>query len=81
MNFIFSNHALKQLGSRNIDIETIERILENPDKITEEADKLIYQSLISENNKSYLVRIFVNHLVDPTVIITAYKTSKIDKYL
>jgi len=37
--------------------------------------------VILENDKAYLIRIFVNHLVDPAVIITAYKTSKIDKYL
>lgn len=81
MKFIFSNHALEQLKSRNIDVKVIEQILENPEMVIKQSDKLIYQSLIKENHRRYLIRIFVNHLVDPAVIITAYKTSKIDKYL
>lgn len=80
MDFVFSNHALNQIESRNIDKKTIEKILENPDKITQQIDKLIFQSVIWDNDKNYLIRIFVNNRVNPAVIITAYKTSKIDKY-
>lgn len=81
MKFIFSNHALKQIKLRNIGVQAIGQILEKPDRITEQSDKSIYQSLIWEKDKAYLIRIFINHLVNPAVIITAYKTSKIDKYL
>lgn len=81
MDFIFSNHALKQINLRNISLEIVKQVMDNPDHITEQENKVIYQSLIRGNDKNYLIRIFVNHLVDPAVIITAYKTSKISKYL
>ncbi|RYE20057.1 MAG: DUF4258 domain-containing protein [Sphingobacteriaceae bacterium] len=81
MDFIFSNHALQQINLRNISSKTVERIMENTDQILKQENKLIYQSLIRGDDKDYLIRIFVNHLVDPAVIITAYKTSKINKYL
>lgn len=81
MKFIFSNHALKQIKNRNIEPKIVEFILENPDQVLLQTNKLIYQKTIQEHYKSYLIRIFVNHLVDPAVVITAYKTSKVDKYL
>ncbi|RYE29497.1 MAG: DUF4258 domain-containing protein [Sphingobacteriaceae bacterium] len=68
------------MNLRNISLKTVERIMENPDQIIEQENKLIYQSLVRKDNKDYLIRIFINHLVDSAVIITAYKTSKIDKY-
>ena len=80
INYIFSNHALEQLKRRSIKRSTIEHIVENPDEIIEENNKKIYQGIIKDNSKRYLYRIFVNTNEDPYVIITAYKTSKIDKY-
>jgi len=81
VEFIFSNHALEQIKRRNISVKTIEFILENPDRTAIQANTMVYQAIIQENNKNYMIRIFVNRMVDPAVVITAYKTSKIDKYL
>lgn len=36
--------------------------------------------MVLENNKTYLIRVFVNEAKTPPLIITAYKTSKIQKY-
>jgi len=36
---------------------------------------------LNENSNNYLYRVFVNELKKPSVIITVYKTSKIDKYV
>lgn len=41
---------------------------------------VVYQNAIVENNKTYLIRVFVNETKIPAIIITAYKTSKIQKY-
>jgi hypothetical protein len=81
VKYIFSNHAVEQIKRRNIDVKTIEFILENPNQTTIRANTMVYQAIIKENSKDYLIRMFVNHLVNPAVVITAYKTSKIDKYL
>jgi hypothetical protein len=38
------------------------------------------QKLIKEGNLKYLYRVFVNICKQPDLVITAYKTSKIEKY-
>ncbi len=80
MKYVFSDHAIEQLQRRDIKKSIIESIIENPDNIIDEKDKRIYQGIIKENDKKRLFRIFVNINVNPYVIITAYKTSKIEKY-
>ena len=56
-------------------------IIENATEITEQEGVTVYQNTILENNKTYLIRVFVNQHKTPPLIITAYKTSKIQKYL
>lgn len=68
---------------RQIKKETVEDIIRNPAKIIEDKQegKAIYQGEREfENGKNYLVRVFVNVEDDPNVIITVYRTSKMDKY-
>ena len=65
---------------RNISIVVANNILRNPQQIVNQGDKTIYQSVVTENRKQYLIRIFVNTKKDPNIVVTAYKTSKIDKY-
>ncbi len=52
-------------------------IIENATEITEQEGVTVYQNTIIENNKIYLIRVFVNQHKTPALIITAYKTSKI----
>ncbi len=33
-----------------------------------------------EDGKSYLVRVIVNNTIEPAVVVTVYRTSKINKY-
>lgn len=76
----FSLHSLEQLAKRNINEEvTLWAIQNTTEKIIED-EVTIYQSMILENNKSYLIRVFVNENKIPPLIITAYKTNKIQKY-
>lgn len=46
-----------------------------------EDELMIHQKVIISNNRSYLIRVFVNDKKQPPVAVTVYKTSKIDKYL
>jgi uncharacterized protein YpmB len=80
MNFEFSKHALEQMRERRINIAIAEKILTSPDQILTENDKKIYQSIVGMEGKNYLIRIFVNNLKQPNLVITVYKTSKISKY-
>ncbi len=77
----FSQHSLEQMQLRKIRKEDVENTISNPESVTTEDDLTVYQKLIYENNKTYLLRIFVNEMIQPKVIVTCYKTSKINKYL
>ena len=59
----------------------IEEVLNTPDKVIINSKGVdVYQKLVIENNISYLYRVFVNITKQPAMIITAYKTSKVNKY-
>ena len=82
MNYRLSDHAIKQIGDRDIAIDLLEQVLDSPEQIIQQSDKSkVYQSkLIQANNKTYLLRIFINDKFDPIVVISVYLTSKVKKY-
>ena len=83
MDIIFSKHAHEQMIKRNIDYETVLSVVFSPDNmIADEEDPaiVIFQSLIKENERIFLLRVFVNNFKQPNVIVTLYKTTKISKY-
>lgn len=80
MKFVFSNHALTQMKLRQITKSMVEKILEKPEQIIKENGHKVYQSVVLIEKKKYLIRIFVSHKKSPHVIITVYRTSKINKY-
>jgi len=81
MEFEFSNHALRQMEARKIARDVIMTVVNLPDQILkQDSITAIYSKLIIEFENRYLYRVFVNILKRPKLIITAYKTSKIEKY-
>ena len=81
MTIEFSNHALRQIEARNISQEIILSVIQQPDHtVKQDQSTTIFTKLIDECEKRYLYRVFVNTAKKPSLIITAYKTSKIDKY-
>lgn len=48
--------------------------------VPEHGDVVCYQSQVEINGKPYLVRVVVNDEVSPPKVVTAYRTSKINKY-
>ena len=80
MSFVLSNHARSQMNLRGLTEDVINNILENPLEIKTLNDRQVYQGTYVALGKQYLVRIFVNHLTEPNIVITVYRTSKISKY-
>ena len=85
MNFVLSEHLLKQALEREIDLRLIEDTLANPDQIVDdesgEVGQKVYQSIVEfSENKTYLVRVCVNMEKQPNVAKTVYLTTKIRKY-
>ena len=81
MTIEFSQHALRQIEARNISREAVSSVIQYPDQILQQDQETpIYLKLIDDLEKRYLYRVFVNTAKEPWLIITAYKTSKIEKY-
>jgi len=82
MNYRLSDHAIKQIGDREIPIALLEQIIDLPEQIIEQSDRSkVYQSkVMGINNKTYLLRVFMNDSVIPMVVISGYLTSKVKKY-
>ena len=79
--FRYSKHALREMIKRNIDRSDVDDVLASPGQKAPEQDEIIcYQSKIRKADKVYLLRVMINETKDPSLIVTVYKTSKIDKY-
>ena len=80
MDHVYSQHAINQLKKRNISVDLINDAIKKPDHISIEDGITVISKIIEIETKLYLLRIFMNHSVLPNVVITAYITSKIEKY-
>lgn len=78
-----SNHARGQMKERGISEKMVLSIISSPEQtIRQGQEKMIYQSIkyFEKEKKNFLVRVFVNIIKRPNLVITVYRTSKIDKY-
>ena len=80
MIYVFSMHALEQMKTRAISKEIVEKILAKPDQISTHEDLAVFQGLEKGDKTLFLIRVFVNMRKTPNVVVTVYRTSKIDKY-
>jgi len=81
MKYGYSKHANKQISKRSISKKKIAVVIDKPDNILTHDNCLkVYQKVFEEKENRYLYRVFVNICKKPSLIITAYKTSKIEKY-
>ena len=81
MSFRISKHAREELARRDIGLEEVEAVLAAPEQIVEEHGGIVcYQSRVIHSGKPYLLRVMVNEAADPKVVVTIYKTSKLNKY-
>jgi len=73
----FTKHALERMRIRSITKEEVIDAITNPEKeIIDSQGNLIAHKV----KKKYLLRVFYYIEEDSKIVITAYKTSKIDKY-
>lgn len=70
------------MARRNIPRACLEAVLDNPEQIVPGKDDCrIYQSRLDfGEGKIYLVRVIVDPAVEPLLVITVYRTGKIEKY-
>jgi hypothetical protein len=82
MEYTISRHAQTEMQRRNITLSQVESVLDNPQQILLEREgRKVYQSKVEfGNSKIFLLRIIIADDIDPKVVITVYRTSKIEKY-
>ena len=81
MRYKFSDHAQEEIERRRIPLAQEKAILEIPAQVVPERGVVkAHQSNSEIGGKIFLVRVIVDGSVDPAVVVTAYRTTKIEKY-
>jgi hypothetical protein len=74
---ILTEHALLQMAKRQLTAAEASRVLAAPEQVREvRPGRVVAQGMAGE----YLVRVFVDVDRNPPEVVTAYRTSKIEKY-
>jgi hypothetical protein len=80
MKYKLSGHARQEIERRKIPLTLLEAVLEKPDQVVHERGAAkVYQSKCGIGGKMFLLRAIVDDSVDPAVVVTAYRTTKIEK--
>lgn len=82
MDFRLTDHAEKERVRRSIPAEILQDVLRSPQQIIPQSrGRKAYQSQVDfGEGRIRLVRAIVEDAQSPAVVITVYRTSKIDKY-
>ena len=81
VRYRLSSHAQEEIEHRKIPQEWVESVLEKPDQVVLERGVLkAYQSKRDIDGKMSLLRVIVDDRKEPAVVVTVYKTRKIEKY-
>jgi hypothetical protein len=81
MIFRLTRHADEEMARRQIPRQVLQEVLDHPQQIVPEREgRRAYQSVVDLGGKMYMVRAIVDDRSDPAVVITVYRTTKIDKY-
>ena len=81
MRYKISRHAQEEMKRRGISLASLESVLNNPQQvIPEKVGRKAYQSQVDfGSGKIFLLRAIVADNLDPAVVVTVYRTSKIKK--
>jgi hypothetical protein len=82
VKFKLSRHVQEEMQRRGIPLELLESVLQNPQQVVpERSGKKAYQSQFDfGSGRIFLLRAIVDDNVDPAIVVTVYRTSKISKY-
>lgn len=74
--------ACNEAASIELTIKVVESILNSPQQVVSDATgQKVFQSKIDfEPGKTYLVRVVMNEKSEVPVVVTVYRTSKVEKY-
>jgi len=80
-DYTISPHAEFEMHRRGLDEAAIRRVLENPEqREAVRPGREVLQSRIELKGRIHLVRVFIDIDRVPPEVVTAYRTSKVEKY-
>ena len=82
MRFRLSTHAEQELRRRSIPRRLLDAVLDRPQQVVAAfKGRKAYQSKLDfGGGRIFLLRAIVDDRLDPALVITVYRTNKIDKY-
>ena len=81
VDYILTDHAVKELRRRGLGKQDIDDVLKNPGQRLEvRPGRVVLQSKTQGGGSEYLLRVFVDIDRSPAEVVTAYRTSKVAKY-
>jgi len=81
VSFILSQHAQVEMARRAIPLDLLESVLQHQQVVPERSGRKAYQSQLDFGaGKIFLLRVIVDDKVNPAIVVTVYRTSKISKY-
>jgi hypothetical protein len=81
VEYSLSPHAAFEMERRGLDETVVRRVLAAPEQRENvRPGRDVLQSRIEVNKKTYLIRVFVDIDRRPAEVVTAYRTSRIEKY-
>jgi len=78
----FTPYAETRIEERSLARKLVEDIATDPDQLLNEGNRQVAQRRYTDATRSreYLVRVIYEEVGDDKLIITAYQTSKVEKY-
>ena len=82
MKFKLSRHVEQEMKRRNIPRALLQSVLDSPQQIVAaDRGRKAYQSQLDfGSGRVFLLRAIVVDSVDPAIVVTVYRTTKIKKY-
>jgi hypothetical protein len=81
LDFVLTPHAILELRRRDLDEAMVRQVLADPEqRLAVRPGREVVQSRLEFGGRRYLFRVFVDVDRSPTEVVTAYRTSKIEKY-
>lgn len=79
---VISDHCLLQLAARGLDLAELKLVLDAHDEaLATTPERVILHKLVVNKARPYLWRVVMDVESEPPRVITAYITSKIEKYV
>ena len=80
-SFRVSSHARIEATRRGISQEVLESVVQHPQQVVPAwGGRVIHQSRIKSEGRQFLIRAVVAETAEESIVVTVYRTGKIDKY-